>query len=96
VVHIGAGENAGHSGRYSHVVADVAALGQWSGTGAKFEHTLDQADRDRFGYAAVLQEDRVGPVLGVAWAGDVDQVQSIPLASNPAVFADPLAVSMPR
>jgi hypothetical protein len=96
VVHIGAGENAGRSGRYSHVVENVAALGQWSGTGAKFEHTLDQPERNRFGYAVVLQEDRVGPVLGVAWAGDVDQTQSIPIASNPGAFANPLAVSMPR
>jgi hypothetical protein len=96
VVHIGGGENAGRSGRYSHVVGNVAALGQWSGTGAKFEHTFDQTDRGRYGYAAVLQEDRVGPVIGVAWAGDVDRIQGTPMAPDPGALADPLVVNMPR
>ena len=96
LVHIGAGENVGRAARYSHVVDDAVALGQWSGSGATFEHTLDQTDRHRFGYAAVLQEDRVGPVLGVAWAGDVDQMQGAPMAADPGAFADPLVVSMPR
>jgi len=96
VVHIGAGENAGHFGRYSHVVEDVAAMGQWSGNGAKFEHTLEESDRHHFGYAAVLQEDQAGPVLGVAWAGDVDQMQDEPMVSAPGAMGAPLTVSMPR
>lgn len=96
VVHIGAGENAGRFGRYSHVVEDVSALGQWSGDGAKFEHTLGESDRHHFGYAAVLQEDQVGPVLGVAWAGDVDQIQNVPMAAAPSALADPMVVNMPR
>jgi hypothetical protein len=96
VVHISGGENEGHSVRYAHVVGNFVGLGQWSGAGATYEHTLDAADRDEFGYAAVLQEDRVGPVLGVAWAGDESQIQPAPIAPEPGVMADPLVVNIAR
>ena len=96
VVHIAGGENLGRSVRYAHVVGNFAPLGQWSGAAATFEHTLDEADRDEFGYAAVLQEDRIGPVIGVAWSGDTNRIHPRPMAPEPAAMADPLVVNIAR
>jgi len=93
VVHIGGGENVGRSVRYAHVVGNFVGLGQWSGASVTYEHTLDSGDRDEFGYAAVLQEDHVGPVIGVAWAGDSARMDQAPVAPDAGVDADPLSVN---
>jgi hypothetical protein len=96
IVQIAGGENRGRSMIYAHVVHDQIGLGQWSGEAATFEHTLSGNDRDTFGYAAILQDDKVGPVIGAAWAADTDRMQPAPMAPEPTVAADPLVADLPR
>ena len=97
VVHISDGENRGRSVRYTHVVRDIVMLGEWDGKAATYEYSLDPRDRGQFGYAVVVQNSNLGPVLGAAWAGnraDLEQRGDVPLP--PPISADPLLVDMQR
>lgn len=96
IVQIAGGENRGRSMIYAHVVRDQIGLGQWTGEAATFEHTLSAEDRGKFGYAAILQDDKVGPVIGAAWAGDTERMHPAPMAPEPTLAADPLMADLPR
>jgi hypothetical protein len=94
MVHITAGENRGRSVRYTHVVRNVVMLGEWNGKAATFEHTLTDHDRGQYGYAVIVQEDGVGPVVAASWAGDQDRMgRSVP-RPEPRIVADPLLVNI--
>lgn len=93
-VHIGDGENRGRSMRYTHVVRDIVMMGEWSGKAATYEHTLIERDRNQFGYAIVVQNRGVGPVIAAAWAGDHRRMIPTALPPQPPLLADPLLVNL--
>ena len=94
MVHITAGENRGRSVRYSHVVRNVVMLGEWNGKAATFEHTLSDHDRGQYGYAVIVQEDGVGPVVAASWAGDKERMGRSAPRPEPRIVADPLLVNI--
>jgi hypothetical protein len=94
MVHITAGENRGRSVRYAHVVRNVVMLGEWSGKAATYEHTLTDHDRNQYGYAVVVQEDGVGPVVAASWAGDQSRMGQSAPKPEPRIVADPLLVNI--
>lgn len=61
------GENAGETVTYANVVRELTPVGMWNGEAISL--TLPKASLLAQGYdgcAAILQEDGIGPVLGVA------------------------------
>ncbi|MFO1187746.1 MAG: DUF1223 domain-containing protein [Alphaproteobacteria bacterium] len=94
MVHITGGENRGRSMRYSHVVRNILVLGEWDGRAATFEHTLADRDRGQYGYAVIVQEDGVGPVVAASWAGDEGRMGRKAPAPEPRIVADPLLVNI--
>jgi hypothetical protein len=96
MVHITGGENRGRSVRYSHVVRNIVMMGEWTGKAATFEHTLSEHDRGQFGYAVLIQDDGIGPVIAAAWAGDQGRMAPNLPKPEPPIRADPLLVNLPQ
>ena len=64
-VDIGRGENSGRKLRYHHVVRELEHIGTWRGEELAIPLELTEAAaRGRAGCAVIVQEGRVGPVLG--------------------------------
>jgi hypothetical protein len=94
IVHISEGENRGRSVRYTHVVRDIVMMGEWTGKATTFEHTLAARDREQFGYAVILQDRGIGPVIAAAWAGDRGRMIPAAQPPQPPILADPLLVNL--
>ncbi len=61
---IGGGENHGHTLTYANVVREWREAGRWSGA-VPLDLTFDRPAGDG-GFAVIVQQDGVGPVLGAA------------------------------
>jgi hypothetical protein len=67
IVRIRAGENAGKTLRYTHVVNDVRPIGTWNGAPASLRvPRADLARGEGEHFPVILQQGETGPILGAA------------------------------
>ena len=72
-VRIERGENAGRTIEYCNVVRRLVPAGMWTGEAASFRLPADAVMAPgSTGCVALLQRGKAGPVLGVAYSGDLN------------------------